>query len=137
MRVVRDWLAVLMILGIIVMGIIYLNFIPGYTGIMYYNRWSLIPNTTSLDEQNITKYKLKCLYDVLNGNSTVFREKSGMPHIHSTSEQTAIFTLGYIHALDRLWSMDRLRRLSQGTLSEIFGNNTLELDIIMRNYGFK
>lgn len=77
------------------------------------------------------------MYDEIYGESTIIRETNGVPHINSTSERLAIFTLGYVHAQDRLWQMDGLRRLSQGRLSEIFGNNTLELDIIMRNYGFE
>ena len=38
---------------------------------------------------------------------------------------------------DRVFQMDKLRRLSQGRLSEIFGEKTIAIDQATRNLGFK
>ena len=48
-----------------------------------------------------------------------------------------MFALGYVHAQDRLWRMDFLRRLATGELSEFFGDETLPIDKYMRNIGLK
>jgi penicillin amidase len=39
-----------------------------------------------------------------------------------------MITLGYIHAQDRLWQMELLRRIAPGRLSEIFGSIALKND---------
>lgn len=70
-------------------------------------------------------------------NSTIIREFSGIPHIRASSELVGYFNLGYIHAQDRLWQIEKLRRAAWGRLSEIFGKRILPFDKIMRNYGFE
>lgn len=118
--------------------LLYLNLLPGYAGVIYYNECSLQSvNITQVDGGNITETHLSCLYDVIKGNSTIIREYSGIPHIQASSELIGYFTLGYVHAQDRLWQSDRLRRVSRGRLSEIFGSRTLQFDKIMRNYAFE
>jgi penicillin amidase len=57
------------------------------------------------------------------------------PHIFAHNEEDAYFTLGYVHARDRLWQMDLARRLAEGRLSEIFGSSTLEFDKLFRTIG--
>ena len=47
----------------------------------------------------------------------------------------ALFSLGFVHAQDRLFQMDNLRRISTGRLSEIYGEKPLQLDIVMRSLG--
>ncbi|CAG9311254.1 unnamed protein product [Blepharisma stoltei] len=68
---------------------------------------------------------------------TIERDGKGIPHITASSTEDACFALGYVHAQDRMLQLDLLRRISEGSLSEIFGNKTLELDIFSRNIGFK
>jgi penicillin amidase len=36
--------------------------------------------------------------------------------------------LGYVHAQDRLWQMELMRRIAPGRLSEIFGKVALKND---------
>ena len=45
-------------------------------------------------------------------------------------------SLGFAMASDRIFQMDKLRRLSQGRLSEILGDKTINIDKMMRNLGF-
>ena len=72
-----------------------------------------------------------------SGNATITRELNGIPHIEADSEQMAFYSLGYIHAQDRLWQMDRSRRVSQGSLSELFGEVTIQADKTLRNFAFR
>ena len=48
-----------------------------------------------------------------------------VPHIYAQNETDAYHALGYIHAQERLFHMELLRRLAKGQLSEIFGSETL------------
>ncbi len=59
----------------------------------------------------------------------------GVPNIIAKNEEDAYFTLGYVHARDRLWQMDLTRRVAQGRLSEIFGTKTLDFDRLFRTIG--
>ena len=71
------------------------------------------------------------------GSARVYYEDNGVPHIYADNKKIAAFTLGYLHGADRLWQYEYLRRLSQGRLSEVFGDATLKLDEAMRHLGLK
>jgi penicillin amidase len=47
----------------------------------------------------------------------------------------AVYTYGFIHAQERLWQMERLRRLTQGRMSEIMGDRTIGIDKFFRTIG--
>ena len=72
-----------------------------------------------------------------HGSARVFYEDNGVPHIYADNKEVAAFTLGYLNAADRLWQYEYIRRLSQGRLSEVFGEATLKLDESMRLLGLK
>ncbi len=72
----------------------------------------------------------------LKSEVNVFRNEYGIPHIIAGNDHDLMFTLGYTTAQDRLWQMDLQRRLGEGKLSEIFGEETLEIDALMRTIGF-
>lgn len=63
-------------------------------------------------------------------------DSMGVPQIWAESEEDAYFALGYQHAVDRMFQMDLGRRVSQGRLSELLGEATLEIDIKQRTLGF-
>jgi penicillin amidase len=44
----------------------------------------------------------------------------GIPHIYAQTEEDAYFALGYVHAQERLFQMEALRRLADGRLSSIW-----------------
>ena len=52
----------------------------------------------------------------------------GIPHIYAANEEDAYFALGYVHAQDRLFQMEMIRRISTGRLSEVFGKKFLAID---------
>lgn len=85
----------------------------------------------------------------LSDSVEVVRDRWGIPHIFAQNESDLMRAMGYIHAQDRLFQMDILRRMTSGHLSEIVGDrplsasislgghSTLEQDIGMRLLGFE
>jgi len=71
--------------------------------------------------------------DGMKQDVTVYRDSAAIPHIYAQNEQDLYMATGYLMAQDRMWQMDLLRRVTQGRLSEIFGNSMLEDDLIMRS----
>ena len=69
----------------------------------------------------------------LESEVEIIRDAFGVPRILAESEEDALFSLGYVHASDRLWQMDLSRRLAQGRLSERFGERALATDRLMRS----
>ena len=65
----------------------------------------------------------------------IVHDRNGIPHIRAALEDDAYTALGYLHARDRLFQMDFMRRLGAGRLSEVIGRPTLALDKTMRTLG--
>jgi penicillin amidase len=70
----------------------------------------------------------------------ILRDKNAVPHIIAGSLEDAAFGLGYVHAQDRFWQMELLRRLGQGRMSELvppalIGTTLLDTDRTMRGLG--
>lgn len=61
-------------------------------------------------------------------NTEVFFDDYGIPHIYAANQTDAQVVLGYVHAQDRLWQMELLRRIAAGRLSELFGNKVSKTD---------
>ena len=70
-------------------------------------------------------------------NVSVRRNAMGMPLIESNSFHDALFTLGYVHASDRINQMVTLRLLAQGRLAEMSGASMLDADRYMRAVNLK
>ena len=67
--------------------------------------------------------------------TTVFYDEYGIPHIYANSRKDAMTTLGYVHAQDRLWQMELIRRIAPGRLSELFGKKALPNDLFFAGIG--
>lgn len=65
----------------------------------------------------------------------IIHDSNGIPHINAESTEDAYRALGFVHARDRLFQMDFMRRLGAGRLSEVIGRPTLPLDKTMRTLG--
>ncbi len=65
----------------------------------------------------------------------VRRDAHGVPTITAENDHDAYFALGFVHAQDRLWQMDFMRRTGAGRLSEVAGAATLPIDRFMRVVG--
>ena len=73
--------------------------------------------------------------DGLRKSVEIRRDRNGVPHIKAQTEHDSYVALGYVHAQDRLWQMDFLRRLGAGRLSEVLGVPTVRSDRYMRTLG--
>lgn len=71
----------------------------------------------------------------LKGGAEIVRDRRGVPHIAADDPDDLFLALGYAQAQDRLWQLDYLRRHAYGRLSEVYGRDTLELDILSRTLG--
>ncbi len=60
-----------------------------------------------------------------------------MPHINAQNQKDAYTALGYVHAQDRLWQMELIRRIAAGRLSEIFGEKLLRTDKLFSGLGIE
>ena len=69
----------------------------------------------------------------LQGSVTVRYDERGIPHIRAENETDLYRALGYVHAQDRLFQMEILRRLARGELAEVLGPKLLDTDKLMRS----
>ncbi len=73
----------------------------------------------------------------LSAPAEVLRDAYGVPTIDARDEHDLLFALGYVHAQDRLWQMDMVRRFGEGRLSEILGEATIPFDRMFRIVGIR
>jgi len=73
----------------------------------------------------------------LGEDVTVYTDASGIPTIVGETEADVTFVQGYLHARDRFFQMDFLRRVASGTLGELLGAGALENDIQLRTLGLR
>lgn len=71
----------------------------------------------------------------LSDSVSVYYDFYGIPHIYGQNEEDAFRALGYVHAQDRLWQMELLRRVASGGLSEVFGSKLLTTDKFFLSLG--
>lgn len=71
----------------------------------------------------------------ISKETTVYFDEFGVPHIYADTQKDAMVTLGYVHAQDRLWQMELMRRIAPGRLSEIFGTPVLKTDKFFAGIG--
>jgi len=80
---------------------------------------------------------------ILNGELTVTglvepvsinRDAKGIPTLTASNEMDLALALGFLHAQDRFFQMDGLRRLPAGELAAVFGPGMIETDHLMRRH---
>ena len=81
------------------------------------------------------QYKGEINLKNISKQTNVYFDEYGIPHIYAQNHQDAMVALGYVHAQDRLWQMELLRRIAPGKLSEIFGTKALKNDIFFAGLG--
>ena len=72
----------------------------------------------------------------LSFEARVWRDTYGVPHVFASSLDDAARALGYLHASERMFQMDILRRVGQGRMAEIRGAELLPVDKFIRTLGF-
>lgn len=68
---------------------------------------------------------------------TVYYDEVGVPHINAQNQKDAFTALGYVHAQDRLWQMELIRRIAAGRLAEIFGKELIKTDKFFGGLGIE
>ncbi len=68
----------------------------------------------------------------LSAPVSVRYDEYGIPHIKASNEGDLYRALGYVHAQDRLFQMEMIRRLAQGELAEILGAKLIKVDKLFR-----
>ncbi|MDQ1255967.1 MAG: acyl-homoserine-lactone acylase, partial [Candidatus Hydrogenedentes bacterium] len=66
------------------------------------------------------------------GEVTIYRDTWGVPHIYGTTPRDAAFGMGYAQAQDRLDDIYKNIRTATGTMAEVFGEEHVEMDYIVR-----
>ncbi len=64
-------------------------------------------------------------------------DADGIPHIRAANARDAAAALGFLHARERMFQMELMRRAAAGELSEIVGDLTLPNDRLMRVLGVR
>ncbi len=64
-------------------------------------------------------------------------DEDGVPRVRAASAADAAAAIGFLHARDRLFQMELMRRVASGRLSEIAGPATLGIDRTMRVLGLR
>ena len=81
------------------------------------------------------KYEGELALSTIEKETTVYFDTYGIPHIYAATQKDAMTALGYIHAQDRLWQMELMRRIAPGRLSELFGSVMLKNDKFFAGLG--
>ena len=72
----------------------------------------------------------------LDGVVTIDYDALGVPTIHAGTDRDAAFAQGYVHARDRRFQIELIRRNAAGRLAEIFGPRALPADRHARRLGY-
>ncbi len=73
----------------------------------------------------------------LSSTATVERDASGVPTITAQNRTDIAVAIGFVHAQERFFQMDLLRRNSAGELSSLFGEMALDYDKKIRIHRFR
>lgn len=82
------------------------------------------------------RIKLDSKFKLAADSVNILRDNSGMVNIQAKSLHDALFAQGFAHAQDRLFQLEITRRVAKGTLSELFGSETVTIDEFSRLLGF-
>lgn len=80
----------------------------------------------------LPKHHGQAKIDGVKNDVQVYFDEYAIPHIYAQTNEDAWAALGYLHAQDRLFQMELLRRVGGGRLSEIFGKDLLKVDKLFR-----
>jgi penicillin amidase len=71
----------------------------------------------------------------LRAEVEVWRDSLGVPHVWAKDEEDLFRAIGYVHAQDRLFQMEMFRRVADGRLAEILGEDLVDTDKFLRTVG--
>lgn len=82
-------------------------------------------------------YKGELALANISDKVTVYYDEVGVPHINAQNQLDAYTALGYVHAQDRLWQMELIRRIAAGRLAEVFGKDLVRVDKFFSGLGIE
>lgn len=80
-------------------------------------------------------YQGELVLSGLKDDVEVLYDGYGVPHIYAMHAEDAYEALGYVHAQDRLFQMEMLRRAADGRLAEVLGSDLVKVDRLFRTLG--
>jgi penicillin G amidase len=83
----------------------------------------------------LPEYEGKLRSAQVKGDIEIYRDSMAIPYILAGSETDAAFGLGYVHAQERMFTMDITRRAGEGRLSEVLGSIMLPFDKMFLTLG--
>lgn len=86
--------------------------------------------------RTLPDYNTTLTLEELQEEVRVHWDHFGIPHIYAKNKHDLYFTLGYVHAQDRLWQMTLTQLASEGRLAEFLGKELVPADIFQRTLGF-
>ncbi len=81
------------------------------------------------------KYSGEQVIAGMSSETEVYFDEFGVPHIYADNAEDAYMAMGFVHAQDRLFQMEMMRRVGTGTLAELLGEDLLEIDKFFRTLG--
>ena len=86
---------------------------------------------------SLPQYSGKISSSKITSDIEVYRDSFAVPYIIAQSDEDAAFALGYLHAQERLFTMDMIRRAGEGRLAEILGEKAIPFDKMFRTVGLE
>ncbi|MDR4514434.1 penicillin acylase family protein [Nitrosomonas sp.] len=83
---------------------------------------------------SLPHYEGKAIFSELSAAVTIERDALGSVTISGQNRHDLAGTLGFVHAQERFFEMDLMRRQAAGELAAIFGKAALPLDMEIRQY---
>ncbi len=105
-------------------GVVFLVLLLSAAGLIWYKLHAPVP-----------AYQGKIELQGIQDTTIVHFDSYGVPHISAKNAIDAYTTLGYVHASERLFQMEILKRLASGRLSEVLGAELIETDKFFRALG--
>lgn len=72
----------------------------------------------------------------LHANVDIARDAQGVPTLKGATREDLAYATGFVHAQERFFQMDLLRRSAAGTLAAVLGPSLLDVDRQRRIYAF-
>jgi len=84
----------------------------------------------------LPNYSATITHSTLQQSVDVHWDPYGTPYIYAENDDDLYFTIGYIHAQERLWQMTLTQIAAEARFSEFFGAEFIEIDKHQRTLGF-
>ena len=84
----------------------------------------------------LPNYEAAIEMEGISSEITIHWDEFGVPHIFGDNDEDIYFSMGYVHAQDRLWQMTLSQLAAEGRFAEFFGSDLVEFDKYQRTLGF-